>query len=110
MEEELPKFIQHAEAVASQINGESPSGDAMFLGDDVLLYFKLAAFEQPVLTRLRTSKEGTLADEISSKLGYLFLGEPEAVRAALHTQIDKLFDAIKQYRLQRDAAQQEHAK
>ncbi len=99
----MSNFIKQKEDVALTINGEAPGGEQMELGEDVLLYFKLAAFEQPVLTRLRATPPANLAGEIASKPGFIFLGEPEDVRKELHSQIDKLFDALKAYRIKRDS-------
>jgi len=91
-------FVRKSEEVASSINGECPNGDQMLLGDDVLIYFKLCGFEQPVLDRLRSTKTGTLATEITNKQGFIYLGELETVRRQLHSQVDKLFAAITEFR------------
>lgn len=91
-------FLLFSEDISANVNGETPDGEQMELNNDVLIYFKLAAFEQGVLNRLRASKELTLRDEIEEKKGVIYLGEIEAVRNEMITQINKLFDAIKEHR------------
>lgn len=94
------KFIMQHEDIAGAINGETPGGEQMQLGDDVLIFSKLLVFEQPVLNRLRKDKESgkTLYDEVVSRQGVFYLGEIEAVKAELHANVDKMFEAILAYR------------
>jgi len=95
----LEKYITYPENLASSINGETPGGEQMQLGSDVLIYVKFAIFEQGVLNRLRANKEtGTLANEIDKCQGQLYLGESDAIQAELHLTVDKIFQAIKAHR------------
>lgn len=97
--DEPAKFITQPEDIAGAINGETPSGEQMILGDDVLIFTKLMVFEQPVLNRLRARKEdGTLFNELDKVQGVFYLGEAEAIREELHKHIDNMFEAIKAYR------------
>lgn len=93
------KFIVQPEEIAASINGETPGGEQMILGNDVLIYSKFVVTEQPVLNRLRANKEsGTLINEIDRYTGQIYLGELEAVRARLHANVDEMFEAIIAYR------------
>lgn len=93
------KYIVHNEDILGSINGETPSGSQMILGKDVLIYFKIVGVEQPTLNRLRANKDATnLYNEIDAVKGKVYLGEPEAVLQELKLSIDKLFEAIKNFR------------
>lgn len=94
----MMNFLLFSEDISTSVTGETPDGEQMVLENDVLIYFKLAAFEQGVLNRLRASKELTLRDEIDDKKGVVYLGDMEAVRNELIAQINKMFDAIKEHR------------
>ena len=95
----MSNFIVHNEDILGSINGETPGGEQMQLGEDVLVYIKLVDVEQPTLNRLRASKEiSNLYNEIDVARGKVYLGELEAVKAELHASIDKMFAAIVAYR------------
>lgn len=100
-------FILYSEDIASAVNGETPNGEQLKLNNDVLIYFKLAGFEQPVLDRLRLT-ESNLQEELTTKTGVIYLGEMESVRAELHKHIDGLFESIKAYR-QKELAKHEES-
>jgi len=92
-------FIIQPESIASTINGETPSGEQMKLGNDVFIFSKILVFEQPVLNRLRARKEdGNLYNELDKVQGVFYLGDLEAIRAELHHNVDKMCEAILAYR------------
>jgi hypothetical protein len=95
-------FLIYSEEIAEGVTGETPEGEQMELGQDVLIYLKLAAFEQGVLERLRASEDSTLRTEIDSKQGVIYLGNLDEVQKELHCQIDSLFEAIKAHRTQKE--------
>lgn len=90
--------MRFEEDIAREITGETADGTQLTLDGDVLIYFKLIDFEQPVLNRLRTTTERTLIDELPLHKGFLFLGEPKEIKEELKKEIDKMFDAIEKYR------------
>lgn len=94
----LPPFIKHNEDIAQTVTGEAPDGEQMVLGTDCMIFFKMMAFEQGVLNRLRQYGDQNLALDIDAGRGFLYLGELDAVRNDLHHQIDSLFDAIAAHR------------
>lgn len=94
-----PKFIMQPEDIAGAINGETPGGEQMMLGNDILIFSKLMVFEQPVLNRLRARKDdGTLWNELSKAQGVFYLGDMEAIKAELHKNVDAMFEAVVAYR------------
>lgn len=105
-----PPFIKHGEDIARDVTGESADGEQMVLMDDCMIYFKLMAFEQGVLNRLRQYSDQNLQMDIDASRGFLYLGDIEAVRADLHSQIDNMFDAIAAHRAAEAAKETEDAK
>lgn len=83
------RWTLRPESVASDING-----DGMNLGNDIFIYFKMAAYEQGVFDRIAKTEDYTLANEISGDKGFLMLGEPEAIKAAMHHWVDQLINSI----------------
>lgn len=96
-----PSILVWDGSISSEITGEGPDGEPFLLGDDALIFFRMVAFEQPVLDRLRRSTDLTLRDELDSESKYpshVFLGNPEDLREELKGQVDKLVDAIIKHR------------
>ena len=98
MSTNYPPFIKHSEDIAVNVTGEGADGEQMVLGDDVMIFFKIMGFEQGVLNRLRQGEDQNLALDIDAGKGFLYLGDLEAVKADLHTQIDSMFAAIAAHR------------
>ena len=95
----MAEFIMQPEDIAGGINGETPGGEQMILGNDVLIFSKLMVFEQPVLNRLRARKEdGTLYNELDKVQGVFYLGDMAEIKAELHKNVDSMFEAIVAYR------------
>lgn len=83
------------EAAAAEVDGEG-----LNLGNDILIFFKMAAYEQGVIDRIKRTPDYTLADEIKTDSGYVMLGNPEKIRAQMHAWVDGLITAIMETRKQ----------
>lgn len=86
------EWVMRPEVLAKEIEGD------LVLGNDILIYFKMCAYEQGVLDRIAKTPDYTLADEIKSDTGFVILGNPEQVRGAMHTWVDGIVNAILEQR------------
>jgi hypothetical protein len=105
-------FIKIIEEQAAQFDGRQPDGSPVSLGTDFLVYCRLFSLEQGAIERLARS-DLTLADEIADfkgSQGFVYLGNPEEIRAELKASIDAMFAAIYKVRGIPDPAQAPNVK
>ncbi|MBW2559111.1 MAG: hypothetical protein JRD69_09835 [Deltaproteobacteria bacterium] len=83
-------FIMSGEDAAANIQDNS-----IQLGADILLFFKMCAYNQAVLDRLALT-DNNLLNEIEEDQGHLITGQPESIRENMHKWVDLFVDlAIK---------------
>lgn len=88
-------WVLRPESAATEITGEE-----LNLGNDILIFFKMTAYEQGVIDRIKRTPDYTLADEIKTDSGYIMLGNPEKIRSQMHTWVDALIATIMETRKQ----------